>query len=165
MLREEGLAPALRLVAESSPLPVRLTTSTTTTTTGSAGPGDPIDPGRLHPDTEAALYFCGLEALQNAVKHAAASRIQVRLATVGDRIELLVSDDGQGFDVPTVLAAGGLGNLRDRVDSMDGDLTVRTNQAGGTDVVVRVRIGRVTASARATAESGPLPTLVVRADQ
>jgi hypothetical protein len=35
----------------------------------------------------------------------------------------------------------------------------------GSDVLVRVRVGRVTASARATAESGPLPTLVVRADQ
>ncbi len=35
----------------------------------------------------------------------------------------------------------------------------------GIDVIVRVRVGRVTASARATAESGPLPTLVVRADQ
>ena len=76
--------------------------------------------------------------MQNAVKHAAAGRIEVELATLGDRIVLRVRDDGQGFDVAAVLAAGGLGNLRDRVDSVGGDLEVRTNEAGGTDVVISV---------------------------
>ena len=54
---------------------------------------------------------------------------------------LRVRDDGQGFDVAAVLAAGGLGNLRDRVDSVGGDLDVRTNESGGTDVVVSVGRG------------------------
>ena len=88
-----------------------------------------------------ALYFCCVEAVQNAVKHASARQIEVQLATVGERIELRVRDDGHSFDVPAVVAAGGLGNLRDRVDSVRGDLAVRTNEAGGTDVVVSV--GRV----------------------
>ena len=123
VLTEDGVAAAVRDVVASSTIPVAVLDHLT---------------GRPAAELETALYFCCVEAVQNAVKHAAASRIQVRFATVGDRIELLVSDDGQGFDVPTVLAAGGLGNLRDRVDSMDGDLTVRTNQAGGTDVVVTV---------------------------
>ena len=51
---------------------------------------------------------------------------------------MLVRDDGQGFDAAAVVAAGGLGNLRDRVDSVGGDLAVRTNEAGGTDVVISV---------------------------
>jgi signal transduction histidine kinase len=123
VLTEDGVAAAVSDVVASSTIPVVVLDHLA---------------GRPAAELETALYFCCVEAVQNAVKHAAASRIQVRFATVGDRIELLVSDDGQGFDVPTVLVAGGLGNLRDRVDSMNGDLTVRTNQAGGTDVLVTV---------------------------
>jgi signal transduction histidine kinase len=94
--------------------------------------------GRHSPELETALYFCCVEAVQNAVKHAQAGRIDVELATTGDRVELLVRDDGRGFEVADVLSLGGLANLRDRVDAVGGDLTVRTNEAGGTDVVVSV---------------------------
>jgi signal transduction histidine kinase len=122
-LTEDGVAAAVREVVASSTIPV------TVLDTGI---------GRQAPDLETALYFCCVEAVQNAVKHAAADRIEVRLAVVGDRLELRVRDDGLGFDVPAVVAAGGLGNLRDRVDSVGGELEVRTNESGGTDVVVSV---------------------------
>jgi signal transduction histidine kinase len=123
ILTEAGVAAAVRDVVGSSIIPVAV-----------------LDRGigRQDADLETALYFCCVEAVQNAVKHAAAGRIEVELANLGDRIELLVRDDGRGFDVATVVAAGGLGNLRDRVDSVGGDLTVRTNEAGGTDVVISV---------------------------
>jgi signal transduction histidine kinase len=94
--------------------------------------------GRHPAELETALYFCCVEAVQNAVKHADAGQIEVELATVGDRVELVVRDDGRGFEVADVLSTGGLANLRDRVDAVGGDLTVRTNEAGGTDVVVSV---------------------------
>ncbi len=123
ILTEDGVAAAVRDVVGSSSIPVSV-----------------LDRGigRQDAELETALYFCCVEAVQNAVKHAAADRIEVELAKLGDRIVLRVRDDGQGFDVATVVAAGGLGNLRDRVDSVGGDLTVRTNEAGGTDVVVSV---------------------------
>jgi signal transduction histidine kinase len=92
--------------------------------------------GRHDEEIETALYFCCVEAVQNAVKHAGASRIEVELARTDARLELLVRDDGRHFDVAAVLAAGGLGNLRDRVDAVSGDLVVRANETGGTDVVV-----------------------------
>ena len=94
--------------------------------------------GRQDADLETALYFCCVEAVQNAVKHAEPGRIEVELANLGDRSELLVRYDGQCFDFAAVVAAGGLGNLRDRVDSVGGDLTVCTNEVGGTDVVISV---------------------------
>jgi signal transduction histidine kinase len=121
ILTDSGVAAAVRDVVGSSIIPVVV-----------------LDRGigRQDPDLETALYFCCVEAVQNAVKHAAPSRIEVELTNLGDRIELLVRDDGQGFDVAAVVAAGGLGNLRDRVDSVGGDLAVRTNEAGGTDVVI-----------------------------
>ena len=123
VLTEDGVAAAVRDVVGSSTIPVAV-----------------LDHGigRHDAELETALYFCCVEAVQNAVKHAAAGRIEVELADLGDRIELLVRDDGHGFDVAAVLAAGGLGNLRDRVDSVGGDLAVRTNEAGGTDVVISV---------------------------
>jgi signal transduction histidine kinase len=92
--------------------------------------------GRHDEEIETALYFCCVEAVQNAVKHAGASRVEVELARTDARLELLVRDDGRHFDVAAVLAAGGLGNLRDRVDAVSGDLVVRANETGGTDVVV-----------------------------
>ena len=124
VLTEDGVAAAVRDVVASSAVPVAVL-------------DDGI--GRQSAELETALYFCCVEAVQNAVKHAAAGRIEVRLAVVGDQLELLVRDDGHGFDVPAVVAAGGLGNLRDRVDSVGGNLAVRTNEAGGTDVVVSIR--------------------------
>jgi signal transduction histidine kinase len=123
VLTEEGVAAAVRDVVSTSTIPVAV-----------------LDHGfGRHDDAiETALYFCCVEAVQNAVKHAAASRIEVELATDGDRLRLLVRDDGHGFDVAAVMASGGLANMRDRVDSVNGSLVVRTNESGGTDVVVTV---------------------------
>ena len=120
VLAEEGVAAAIRTLVSTSATPVTV-----------------LDRGvgRHSEELEAALYFCCIEAVQNAVKHASASRIEIELDTVGDRVTLLVRDDGVGFDVATVLAAGGLGNMRDRIDSVGGDLAVRGNDLGGTDVV------------------------------
>jgi signal transduction histidine kinase len=125
VLTEDGVAAAVRDVVASSAIPVTV-----------------LDHGigRQSAELETALYFCCVEAVQNAVKHAGAGRIEVRLAVVGGRLELLVRDDGHGFEVPAAVAAGGLGNLRDRVDSVDGDLSVLTNDAGGTDVVVAIPV-------------------------
>ena len=125
VLTEEGVAAAVREVVGTSTIPVAV-----------------LDRGIGRPDEEieTALYFCTVEAVQNAVKHAGASRIEVELARTGGRLRLLVRDDGRHFDVAAVLAAGGLGNLRDRVDAVSGDLEVLANDAGGTDVVVTVPI-------------------------
>jgi signal transduction histidine kinase len=123
VLAEHGVAAAVSTLVSTSATPVTV-----------------LDRGiGRHPDElETALYFCCAEAVQNAVKHSKASKIEVELGGTVERLTLRVRDDGQGFDVATVLAAGGLGNMRDRVDSVGGDLDVRRNETGGTDVVVSV---------------------------
>jgi signal transduction histidine kinase len=125
VLTEDGVAAAVRDVVTTSTIPVSV-----------------VDHGigRHDKAIETALYFCCVEAVQNAVKHAAASRIEVGLDTDGGRLRLVVRDDGRGFDVASVLAADGLANMRDRVDSVNGELVVRTNASGGTDVVVAVPV-------------------------
>ncbi len=130
VLAEDGVAAAVRAVVSTSAVPV-----------------DVVDRGLgRHPEgLETALYFCCVEAIQNAVKHSGAGRVEVVLADAGGRATVLVRDDGHGFEVSRVLAAGGLGTLRDRVDSVGGELTVSTNDVGGTDVAaslpVRAAVG------------------------
>ena len=55
--------------------------------------------GRYSPDIEAAVYFCCLEALQNAAKHAPEATVEVRLWEESGGLLFSVSDDGPGFDV------------------------------------------------------------------
>jgi signal transduction histidine kinase len=124
VLRERGLGAALSLVAESSPLPVTLTTT-------------PRPPTRLHPDTEAALYFCGLEALQNAVKHSRASTASIRLAVHPQRTELVVVDDGVGIGAPPS-GGTGLRNMRERVAALGGSVRIDSAAGSGTTVVATV---------------------------
>jgi signal transduction histidine kinase len=120
VLAEQGVAAAIRGLVSTSAIPVSV-----------------LDRGigRRSAELEAALYFCCSEAIQNAVKHASASRIEVELDAAADRVTLLVRDDGIGFVTPAALTAGGLGNMRDRVDSVGGDIAVRANELGGTDVL------------------------------
>jgi len=89
-----------------------------------------------------AIYFCCVEAVQNAVKHAAATLIAIELAVAGDVLTMVVRDDGVGLAPDTVLEGGGLGNMRDRMDSVEGRLVVRRGLSGGTEVLATVPVGR-----------------------
>ena len=82
-LADEGLGAALRSAVAGSPIPV------TVDTTGVA---------RLPAPVEAALYFCCMEAVQNAAKHSGAGTVSVRVGEDSDRWQLTVTDDGTGFD-------------------------------------------------------------------
>jgi signal transduction histidine kinase len=90
--------------------------------------------GRYNPEVEAAVYFCCLEALQNAAKHAGASNVRIELQQEDGRLHFSVLDDGVGFDPATVSASSGLQNMRDRVASVGGSLTVDSRRGRGTTV-------------------------------
>jgi PAS domain S-box-containing protein len=95
--------------------------------------------GEMAPDLEEALYHISQEALNNAIKHAAASSVEVRLwQNAGDEIELIVIDDGQGFDLEAAAEAGGLGltSIRERASRLGGTCEVKS--APGTGTTVRV---------------------------
>lgn len=64
--------------------------------------------GRFRPEVEAAMYYCCLEAVQNAYKHAGTrAPISIRLYTDADELRLEVRDDGSGFDVASVDVVSG----------------------------------------------------------
>ncbi|HRI99114.1 MAG TPA: ATP-binding protein, partial [Nocardioides sp.] len=104
-------------------------------------------------DVEAAAYFCALEAVQNATKHAAASTIRVEVDAGPEELILVVTDDGVGFETALVADGTGLANMRDRIDSAGGALEVASEPGRGTRLRVEIP-APVPASASVAAERG-----------
>jgi signal transduction histidine kinase len=90
---------------------------------------------RFPDEIEGALYFTVSEAVANALKHAEATKIEVRLDRAAGRLRATVSDDGKGFD------AGGLATLADRLDALGGGLELDSEQGKGTRVEGWVPVG------------------------
>src|SRR5450631_2935643 len=117
LLADRGLPTALTAQARKATLPVTIE-------------ADGV--GRYSQDTEAALYFCILEALQNIQKYAQASSAVVRLREDGDQLSVEVSDDGRGFDVAATSRGNGLTNMEDRLDALGGTLHIVSILGTGT---------------------------------
>jgi signal transduction histidine kinase len=120
VLRDEGLEAALREAARRATLPA-------TVLAASAG---------RHPaDVEAAVYFCCLEAVQNACKHAGENAaICVRLWEEPGTLAFEVADDGAGFDAGSGGLGAGLANMADRVGALGGRLRVDSAPGRGTRI-------------------------------
>jgi signal transduction histidine kinase len=86
---------------------------------------------RLPAPCEASLYFFVSEALTNVAKHAHASSARIRIGVDGDRLIVVVSDDGVGGAGATSQGTG-LPGLDDRVAALDGTLTIASDAGLGT---------------------------------
>jgi signal transduction histidine kinase len=97
-------------------------------------------PSDLPPDVALHLLRITQEALANVRRHAKAGRVWVSLARENGALELTISDDGQGFDAASPLERGhvGLASMRERVRSLDGQLTFATSPGQGTRITARV---------------------------
>jgi len=90
--------------------------------------------GRHAPEVEAAVYFCCLEALQNAAKHAGAgASARVRIWEDAGGLLFEVFDNGPGFETNRQSEGAGLTNMRDRLGAVGGMLRVESG-AGGTRI-------------------------------
>lgn len=100
-----------------------------------AGPSRP-----LPPDVETNLLRIGQEAINNAVKHARANRIDVALNFDTRNVRLSIRDDGQGFDPGEQIADGhfGLIGMRERAAQVGGVLSIESANERGTEIVVEV---------------------------
>jgi len=136
LLTDAGPVAALRAAFASGPIPVHLTAS-------------PVP--RCEPAVEAAVYFCCLEAVQNATKHSGAARIVIDVcgrfdaAGVGN-IELTVTDDGHGFQSDCT-TGNGLANIRDRIESVQSTITIQSATGQGTTVRALIPTARTQGSA------------------
>ena len=117
LLADQGLVPALQAQARRASLPVEIE-------------ADGI--GRYPQDTEAAVYFCALEALQNIAKYAGASQATVGLSCSASSLRLTVTDDGAGFDTASTRHGTGLQGMADRLAALGGALHIRSQPGHGT---------------------------------
>jgi signal transduction histidine kinase len=96
------------------------------------------------PTCEAALFFIAQEALNNALKHAAPSKVEVHLDIVGEgdqqACRLIVCDDGLGFEIEEVEGKGGLGlvSMRERVEVLGGMFELSSSPGMGTEIRVTI---------------------------
>ena len=94
--------------------------------------------GATRATIESAAYFCCLEAMQNAAKHARdATAVVVDLSDDGD-LRFEVRDDGGGFDPATVTGGVGFTSMRDRVAAVGGEVTIDSQPGHGTRVRARI---------------------------
>ncbi len=87
---------------------------------------------RLARDTETAIYRIVQEALSNAVKHAQAEHVGLQVELCSDQVQLVVQDDGRGFDPGGVRAGFGLTGMRERALLAGGRLSVASEDGGPT---------------------------------
>jgi signal transduction histidine kinase len=115
-LSDRGLQAALRIVAARCPVPVEL---------------DVTDVW-LDPQLAAAAYYIVSESLTNVAKYAEATRAAVRVRETGDRLVVVVEDDGRGGADP--FSGSGLPGLGDRVAALDGTFNVDSPAGAGTRI-------------------------------
>ena len=121
VLDDRGLDAALSGIAANAPLPVRLRVDV---------------PARCSPAIEAVAYFVVSEALTNVTKHAGAGQAEVTVERAGDRLRVVVADDGRGG--ATLAGGTGLRGLAQRAAAVDGTLTVDSPPGGPTAITVEL---------------------------
>jgi signal transduction histidine kinase len=124
LLARRGVPDALRAASHDGPLPVRIADDRF---------------GRQSAAVENTVYFCCLEALQNAAKHAGQdATVDVRLAARNGEVHFSVVDDGIGFDAANAVEGTGLGNIADRIAAAGGALRIDSTPGLGTRVEARL---------------------------
>jgi signal transduction histidine kinase len=136
LLADKGLVAALEAQARKSTLPVSVD-----------GDGLP----RYPQEVEAAIYFSGLEALQNVAKYATASHAAVRLREADGHLVVEIEDDGRGFDPASTGYGTGLQGIADRLAALGGTLAVRSAPGRGTTLQCRLPVLRASSRTEVTA--------------
>jgi signal transduction histidine kinase len=115
LLEDRGLAEALGAAALRVPISASV---------------EPDGVGRYPQEVETAVYFCCLEAMQNASKHARDAHAITILLRQDHALRFQVRDDGAGFDSAASTHGAGITNMRDRVVAVGGELSIRSSSGG-----------------------------------
>jgi signal transduction histidine kinase len=130
VLSDRGLVDAIEERAERLPLPVAVDADATVR-------------GNRYPDEiESAAFFLVSEAVTNALKHASARRLEIRLEEREGWLSVEVRDDGSGFDAARV-SGSGLRGIADRIEAVRGRAWVDTEIGRGTAVRALLPAGEV----------------------
>ncbi|MCE5287705.1 MAG: histidine kinase [Nocardiaceae bacterium] len=122
VLSSDGLAPALNQLATRSKMPVAVN----------------VPDARFPAEVETAAYFVAAEALANVAKYSRASQASVSVEAGHGRVLVYVCDDGIGG--ATLGNGTGLAGLADRVEALDGKLTIESPAGHGTTVMAEIPV-------------------------
>jgi len=121
LLQDRGLSEALANAARRTSIPTRVNASATR---------------RYEPEIEATVYFCCVEALQNAAKHAGeGARAKIGLREKEGALLFEVVDSGAGLDPAHAAHGVGMTNMRDRLEAIGGELRIESTGGAGTRVL------------------------------
>lgn len=96
---------------------------------------------RLPSNMEIALFRLIQESVQNALKHADASLIQVKLEVKKDQVLAVVKDNGKGFEANEKKSGSfGIMGMKERIELLSGDITIHSKPSEGTAVLISVPI-------------------------
>lgn len=123
ILTEAGLGAAVESLADRTPVPVSVD----------------VGPERHSPAVEGAAYFVISEALANVTKYSGATKAQVLVRRLDERLTIEVGDDGIGGADPR--SGSGLRGLADRLAALDGTITVVSPKGGGTRISAQIPTG------------------------
>jgi signal transduction histidine kinase len=130
-----ALAALVRALSQSRAVPITL---------------EAPDRRRLPPPIELQLYRIVQESLSNALKHANAAAMSVAVVFTDQHLEIVVRDDGKGFDPAAVALRGdgslGLSSMRERARSIGAELSVISAPGGGTTVRIRLSLASMEAA-------------------
>lgn len=105
-------------------------------------------PYRVSPEEELVLFRIAQESLNNVRRHAAASKVRVLISFSQDSVQMVVEDDGQGFEAPSkfvdLVASGKLGliGMHERAGILGGTLHIKSEPGEGTRVIVDAPVHR-----------------------
>jgi signal transduction histidine kinase len=119
LLADSGLTEALKAAGRRSPLPVSVTA---------------MSIGRYSLEIESAIYFCCLEALQNAAKHAPGANVEIRIWAESGGLLFSVTDDGPGFDPSVARQGHGHVNMADRLGAIGGTVRWESQPGNGSRI-------------------------------
>ena len=155
LLSQRGLVAALTTDLRGAHPPIVVTTH-----------GIPAD-RRFPPKVEAAVYFCCLEAVNNARKHAPGANVTVRVSEVDDALHFTIHDDGPGFasqadSTGTGTGAGGRGlrNVTARIAVVGGTISIHSIPGAGTTIEGAVALRPAAQTAATVGAGAPTDVLV-----
>ncbi|MDH4111162.1 MAG: sensor histidine kinase [Actinomycetota bacterium] len=125
LLADQGLVAALESQSRRAALPVTVRANGVI---------------RYSPEVEATVYFCVLEALQNATKYSRSRSVEITLEDLDGVLGFDVVDDGAGFDPGSTARGSGLQNMVDRLEALGGTLAIRSSPGAGTSLSGKIPV-------------------------
>lgn len=105
--------------------------------------------------TEAArhsLFLAVKEALNNVLRHSSASEVALQISQSGERLHVVIADNGRGFDWKSIRRVNGLRNLQERLESLNGSCQIESQPGRGTTVEFTIPLPEATGQPQRASE-------------